>query len=452
MKESTSAESDSGETAEAEPLGLPSGLNYDGYEFRILSRPGNRVKEIYSEDTSDVLSDAVYKRNMAVSDLLNVTFKVYESSCDWECDALKPILAGDDEYDAVATHARYAFEYGYNNAALDWKNVENIDLTKSWWNQDAVKNLTIVGKLYQMDGAISYATIQSSDCMIFSKKLLDDYQIEYPYELVTSGKWTFDKFSEMVNTFSQDLNNDGSMKFEDDLFGYMTHPYVGPVQILYSAGCRIVTVDSDGYPQLTLYSDRTVDVFDRYLSLIRSKNCYVVSDSEDRQMAFSEGRVAFIDANIGELSGKLRETELEFGVVPCPKWDEQVDKYYTNIDAGHTLWIIPTTVQDVPRTGAVLEAMAYYGQKYIIPAYYDVVLQNKYLRDDKSIEMLDYIYEGAVYDLAYYDSGHIGGKLANPGYDLSKDDKLTFSTFYAQNESATKELIEKSMETYRSLD
>ena len=444
--------SQSESTDEAESLELPSGLDYGGYTFRILSRPGIRVNEVFSENTDDVLSDAVYKRNLAVSDLLNVTFKVYESSCDWESDALKPILAGDDEYDAVATHARYAFEYGYNNAALDWNNVENIDLTKSWWNQDAAKNLTIAGRLFQMDGAISYATIQSSCCVVFNKELLDNYQIDYPYELVEQGKWTFDRFYEMAGQFAQDLNNDGAMKFEDDQFGYMTHPYVGPVQVLSSAGCRIVTVDNDGYPQLTLYSDRTVSVFDKYMGMLKENFTYVVNDSEDRGKALGEGRAAFIDVSIGALSGALRATETDFGVIPWPKWDETVDKYYANVDAGHSMWIIPTTVQDVPRTGAVLEAMAYYGKKFIIPAYYDVTLQNKYLRDEKSIDMLDYIYEGAVYDLAYYNSSYIGGNLANPGYNLALDPNLTFSAFYAKNESATKKLIEKSMETYQTLD
>lgn len=445
------SDSSAEESTEAEPLGLPSGLDFGGYEFRILSRPDIFFDEVYAEDTGDVLSDSIYKRNLKVQELLNVQFKYTTSSSYFESDALNPILAGDDEYDAVGTHARYAFIYGYEGAALDWNKIDNIDLTKSWWNQDAVKHLSISGKLFQMDGAISYATISSSDCMLFNKKLLENYSVDYPYEIVKSGKWTFDVFSENVKKFASDLNSDGEMKLEDDQFGYATHCYCGPVQVLYSAGCRVVTVDENGYPQLTLYNERSIDVMDRYMELLRSKDCFNPKESFDHIKAFGDGRIAYVDMTVNDIANHLRDAKSDFGVVPWPKWDETVDKYYTNIDAGHTMWIVPKTVKDAARTGAVLEAMAYYGQKLIIPAYYDITLQNKYLRDDYSVEMLDFIYEGAVYDLAYYDSAHIGGNLANPGHDLALSDNMTFTNLYTKYESATKALIEKSMETYQSL-
>ena len=446
------SDSSSNETTEAEPLGLPSGLNYDGYEFRILSRPDYFLDEVYSENNGDVLSEAVYKRNLKVQELLNIKFKYTESSSYYENDALNPILAGDDEYDAVGTHARYAFIYGYNNAALDWNKVDNVDLTKSWWNQDAVKNLSISGKLFQMDGAISYATISSSDCMLFNKKMLGDYSVDYPYEAVKSGKWTFDVFTENVKKFASDLNSDGEMKLEDDQFGYATNCYCGPVQVLYSAGCRVVTVDDSGYPQLTLYNERSVDVMDTYMSLLRSKDCFNPQGTMDHVKAFADGRIAYVDMTVNDIANHLRDAKTDFGVVPWPKWDETMDKYYTNVDAGHTMWIIPTTSKDSARTGAVLEAMAYYGKQLIIPAYYDITLQNKYLRDDNSVEMLDYIYEGAIDDIGYYNSTYFGGDLCNPGRDLALDDKLTFTNFYTKYETATKTLIEKSMEHYNSME
>ena len=37
--------------------------------------------------------------------------------------------------------------------------------------------------------------------------------------------------------------------------------------------------------------------------------------------------------------------------------------------------------------------------KKVIPAYYDVVLKSKYARDEKSVEMLDIIYDNRICDL-----------------------------------------------------
>lgn len=439
-------------TEPAEQLGLDADLNYNGYTFRILSRPGSRLNEVWSEtETGDVLSDSVYRRNIIVEDLLNIKFEVLSSSGDFETDALNPILAGDDAYDAVGTAARAAFIYAQSSAAVNWYEISNIDLERSWWSSDASSNLSINNKLYAMCGDISYATLSSSTGMVFNKQLFDEYQLEYPYELVREGLWTFGEFSKLAKNFSQDLNGDGQMTIDADLFGYSTNHWCGPINVLYSTGERIITVDSDGYPQLTLYSEKVVDIYERFMSLLLSECGYNQLGGNDHQKAFCEGRVGLVDLNISHLSESFfREAEVDFGLIPWPKSDESVDKYYSYVDAGQTLWIVPVTVTDLARSGAVLEAMAYYGQQEIIPAYYDITLQNKYLRDDTSVEMLDYIREGAVFDLGYYNNSQFGGALANPGYDLVHDTTLSFTTLYAQNEQAVKTLIDESMESYLS--
>ena len=46
-----------------------------------------------------------------------------------------------------------------------------------------------------------------------------------------------------------------------------------------------------------------------------------------------------------------------------------------------------------------MELMACESMKTVIPVYYDTVLKNKYARDERSIEMLDLIYENRICDL-----------------------------------------------------
>ncbi|MCI8387800.1 MAG: carbohydrate ABC transporter substrate-binding protein [Clostridiales bacterium] len=436
------------DTAPVEALEIPD-VKYDDYAFRIFTRPGDRYDEVYTEtENGEVLNDAVYRRNAIVEEKLGITFEITQSSADWETEALNSILANDDEYDVIIPAARAAFIYAQNLVCTNWFDLPYVDLTKSWWNQDAVENLTINGKLYVCDGDISPATLKGSVGMIFNKQLLDDYKIDYPYELVTSGKWTFDEFSKIVKNFSQDLNSDGNMTIDSDLFGYASSPWCGPINALYCTGERIITVDKDGYPQLTLYSEKTVDMYDKYLNLLYSENGYNAVDWREAE-AFCDGRVAMIDVDMRAIAtGTMREAKVDFGLVPWPKADESVDKYYSYVDAGHSLWIVPITNPDLERTSVILEAMAYYGQKEIIPAYYNITLQNKYLRDDESVEMLDYIKDGGVFDLGYYNDSQFGGGLANPGYNLVNNTTLTFTTLYNQYEQSVKTLIEKSMKVY----
>ena len=46
-----------------------------------------------------------------------------------------------------------------------------------------------------------------------------------------------------------------------------------------------------------------------------------------------------------------------------------------------------------------MEVMACESMKMVIPAYYDVVLKNKYARDERSTDMLDLIYGNRICDL-----------------------------------------------------
>ena len=209
------------ETEEAEKLDLPDDLNYGGYVFRILSRPSPRIEEVYAEEENgENLNDAVYRRNMTVEDKLGIVFQVTQSSGDAETDALNPILAGEDAYDAVACFARASFDYASKGAVLNWYDIENIDLNKSWWSQSAAESLSINGKLYSMVGDISHATLSSSVGMVFNKQLFDDYQLKYPYEIVDSGEWLFDVLDCYARMFSQDLNGDVELNIMDVLFGY----------------------------------------------------------------------------------------------------------------------------------------------------------------------------------------------------------------------------------------
>ena len=81
------------ETEPEEKLELPDNLNFGGYTFRILSRPDNRLKEVYSEElTGEALSDSVYKRNITIEDKLGIDFDVIISSSDWEFQSLSERL------------------------------------------------------------------------------------------------------------------------------------------------------------------------------------------------------------------------------------------------------------------------------------------------------------------------------------------------------------------------
>ena len=69
---------------------------------------------------------------------------------------------------------------------------------------------------------------------------------------------------------------------------------------------------------------------------------------------------------------------------------------------------MPKTNTDLEMTGHVLEAMGYYSQQILTPAFIDTTVRHKALRDEDSSNMLNLIFENRVYDIAnIYDFGGV---------------------------------------------
>ncbi|MCI8387261.1 MAG: carbohydrate ABC transporter substrate-binding protein [Clostridiales bacterium] len=431
-------------------------VNYNGYTVRILMRNSTSpdwIGDMFSDaETGEIISDAIYRRNAVVSERLGVKFELIRSSDNnYETDGVNSILASDDAYDIIVPHARAAFVYAEQGLCLDWNTqLKYVDLDKPWWDQDARNSFEINDKLYAMVGDISYQALAQTDCMLFNQTIFDKYNEEYPYQKVIDGKWTFDEFSRLVKLCSEDVNGDGNYTPETDVFGYVTYQWVGPIQALTNGGGRIVDKDENGKLALSINTPRNESVYEAYFKLLDTNNCYIELNRDDKssifdcRKVFAEGRSLFIDGALNDIS-YMRDMKEDFGIIPAPKYDEALDKYYTNVDSGTNLFIVPITVADTDCISAVLEALCAEGYREVIPAYYEVALQKKYSRDDLSVQMLNIIKDGRVFDIGYY---YCGGNLGSTGYHLVKEANHSFTSFYARNESAVKTNIEKILKEY----
>ena len=93
----------------------------------------------------------------------------------------------------------------------------------------------------------------------------------------------------------------------------------------------------------------------------------------------------------------LRDVNFEFGIVPLPKYDEAQDGYHTL--ASTQMLLLPADMDDPEFVGVVLEALCAESYRQVVPVLYDVVYQNKYLRDSESETMFSLIRGSLVYDL-----------------------------------------------------
>lgn len=180
--------------------------------------------------------------------------------------------------------------------------------------------------------------------------------------------------------------------------------------------------------------------------------CYLhLEDNADViKTAFKSGRLTFYPALLKE-GNNLRDMEDDFGIIPNPKFDETMETYITGVDAGTGLIVVPTTAGDPERTSTILEALAYYGWRDIVPTYYNVVLGGKVVRDDESITMLEIIRGSRMYDTGYfYATQTFPMAMSSIGYYLSKSADHSFASHYAKYESAALTAIAQINQFYEA--
>ena len=404
-------------------------VKYDGYTFRFIQTdPATNYdnpwwKIVVSEINGDVLNDAIYTRNKTIEEAFGVTFAVtyYANDSTTLSSAKKSISAGDDAFDA--THMSFA---GSNSLVqegmlVDLYTVDNLDLTRSWWDQNLTESLEVNGKMMYATGDISPMMNIRCYAMVINKDMCAELGMEAPYQIVRDGQWTAERFTGYVKGVNQDMNGDGQMDYEDR-WGFFSENYTSTMMYV-SFGGRIIEPDGKGSMVYTAESEKNVGRMTRALALIIDKettlwaNPLVAKNGNSWKAAsewYAAGNALIRSASFETVPRDYRTMESDFGVLPFPKYDETQDEYITTAsDSGYVV-AIPVTVSDAGRSGLILEALAAESVNTVTTALYDVCLNGKYVRDEESAEMIDIIFNGKVYELGYMlDLGSFRSMLKN---------------------------------------
>ena len=437
------------------PVGLSPDLDFGGAEFHsaALEWQGFRYYFFADEDNGEVMNTAIYERTMEVEETLNVdlTHEFFKSSTTLEVpDAIvETVLAGEDRYQHALVHCIGGVAmlssggYLYNLDLLP-----NIDMTAEWWNQKQMDTLRLGKNTYY---AVNDYLLPTPYILYFSKALVEQYDMEDPYQLVYDGKWTLDAFASMCKTVVKDLNGDGKMAFTDDCYAISCNE--GSKYGSFAPGCDQFITEKDPQTGLRLIcnTEKMVHICEVFAELANMKATYIPQGSEydlSVQLTIDTGRLLF---QMGDLSQceQFRDYTVEFGFLPYPKYDEAQDGYHS-LDWGGLL-CIPTTITNPEMVGAVTELLAYVSGDTVVPTYYDTVLTGKLTRDEDARKMLDIIFDTICYDVGSnyfsYDASNGGWqspftKLFQAVYNLSVAGKQAdYASFYAKNEAGAMKSI-----------
>ncbi len=382
------------------------------------------------EQNGEVVNDSVVERNLKLEEKYN--FKIAIDGQD-SLDAItrRVVLAGDSDYDIVMPNTTMSATLAKEGLLFDLNEVPYIDLSRPWWDPCCVRDLSIKRHNYFCTGDIAYQDDDAIWVTMFNKTLAESYKIDDPYTLVREGKYTVDKLIEMCSDVSSDLNGDGVMGVED-MWGMVT-AYTTVNSMIYSAGIRIVSKDENDLPYLTFNTEKTVSVLEKAIRIMEQDNISFVVDHFPGKGydAFTlrdvfGGDHGLFYAEVMRHVRTMRAHEAIFGLLPFPKYDESIEDYPQFVHATATMVCVPIT-SDPEFSGFVAETMAAESKNTMTPAYYDVALTGKYMRDEESAEMLQYIVDSRVYDLAHIFSW---GALSDNFTQLVKKQSTDFASMY----------------------
>ena len=438
-------------------------IDFEGHNFRILASGETdewKARDVYvAEETGDVLSDAVYRRRIAIEEKYNIKItEVPVTRGNYYSSINKIVNAGTDEYDALFINLVTASKSAKAGHLLNLNDIKYIDLTQPWWDQSLMSDTTVMNKVYFATGDISIMDNDGTWTMMFNKKMIADFALDNPYELVTSGKWTVDKLQEMMKGVTKDLNGDGTIDHTDQVGWATTGNTVKG--LFYSFGMRIIRKDENDMPYYDLPQDPSaIEKLNRMFDVLRPTDGSTMYDSDYSkvnplthqivQAAFEEDRALFY-AEVMQCVERIRKMETPFGIIPLPKWNENQEKYQTYVhEDASTVLAIPVTATDRDRTGIIVESLAHEGRRYITPAYKEIALKGKYARDNESSAMIDLIFEGRSADIGMID---LIGTIQNDLAARFSSRKTDFASWLDGKSSKVDTALTKLIEAYEVLE
>lgn len=379
---------------------LPTG-DYEGFDFKTLTRQLHyeSISTFVPEDGSQNTVDAaLFARNSYVKETLNINIvDNYTTATGSIVNAISS--AGDYEYDVIFDRADGMGSYAKAGAILGVDEyADKLNFNKPWWAKEAMDDISIDGKVFQLFGDINVGYYEATYVIGFNKDHLIDNKQAMPYDIVRAGKWTIGEFEKLIKNIA-----DGSK-----YYGITGHAMASSV-FMVGSGIEIVEQDEDEILRIYDNEDHLVNVYTRIKNLFFASNGFGKTNYIDPPGAsqlgshfwtdspengnfnerFTKGLCTFFMITAGEFVAQARASDFEYGYLPIPKYDTEQEKYIGLLHGGSIALGVFSTNPDLERTSVILENFGAYSHKMVRYEYYDVLLKGRAVRDPDSMEMLD---------------------------------------------------------------
>ncbi len=425
LTETEDTVSTSGEAAEAGYDPAIDTLNFEGKEITMMTTNATDLEryEFYREselDDGDAVNLAVYMRNFGVQEKLKVKLEfIGVRGPDVYAEALKNVESGDSTIDLYALLESNCLPFAVRGGFVDLMSVPYLNTESPWWNQTWNAATEFGNARYTVVGDANTTVMQKTICCFVNMDIL---KAQYPndtpelYWIVEDGFWTLEYMETLVRSVYEDNGTIAGVADANDTYGLTLASIGEPAQALLGAlDFRWTQESADGKITFTLTDAHNIDVMEKIHELFREnkKGIYRPSDwpgAYEYANHFAKGKQMMAMAPMFTAE-KLTATDIDYIVLPMPKYDENQEKYYSSTQDSHTFCAMAAATDAKDASAAVLEYMGYLSKKDLTPQYYDVIYKTRYASNPKTMALFDKIVSNVDFDFAVCWMGSLNGVM-----------------------------------------
>lgn len=408
---------------------------YEGQDVNILCWTSeHREFEVTQEELTagDPLLEGIYARNVHVADTLgvNLVWNQQDDGSKYTGNILKYMEVQADgglPIDVVAVYSRTAGVISQKGHLLPVNYYSDyINLNNSWYPDALVEETDILGNTYYVSGDISTNLLYMTYGFVFNKDVMEKNASKLPfttedlYKLVEDGKWTLENMYKLVESYYEDADDDG-LKSTNDHFGLRSYNYhldsfyVGS-NMKYAYIDNNSTVDNELVKVSADYtSEKAINLSDRLGRLFTSN--YAINDADSsKNFAKTDGDLSFV-SRIRDIRyiAQSENSDMNYGVLPIPKYDESQSDYKCVAGNPMTLWGISADSVDHDRevmAAAVIELMGYYAQTDTTEAIFETLFKGRYANAPEDAASFDIIRRTTSFDIGRVFTNVLASNLA----------------------------------------
>lgn len=440
--------------------------DWDGETFTVLGTYANMksmdVVPVAEENDLFGINKLLAARNEELAELFNVEIALADQATRYNTQDggvcynafVEDLESGLVTYDVIFAYRDDMSSIIKNQYLYDMNEVNYIDFSQDYYNAAALDALSLAGKQYVGVSDWTLTDKQKVSVLWNNVSMRKQYKLDDPVALVRTGDWTWAEFVK-GNVVAKDLNDDGSMTWDQDKFLVGIDSNDEVVGFYTALGGEYFTVDEAGNSALSYNTAASNAIMDKIVSIFGVSDgtkVWLASTKNDgydgAYQAFVNGRCLY---ELGFFNWGItyyaEDCAFQYTALPVPKNDKSQANYCSNTNHRFsTSFGIPKmTGVDTDFSGFMIEALSWKSGE-IRDQVINVGCKVQGSFDADCAEMLGVCFDTVVYEKAFFFDSALKANGSTPKNVISKSARFdkgtaTLNNFYTNDHVAQEEAL-----------